>query len=109
MLLPSKEKKMIIYMTKSTRRDKKYMVKFESGKTIHFGAAGMSDYTIHKDSDRKDRYISRHSAGGSENWTKSGIETAGFWSRWILWNKTTIADSINDLERRFNIKVGVIF
>ncbi len=34
----------------------------ESGreKTINFGAKGMSDYTIHKDPERKQRYIERH-------------------------------------------------
>ena len=29
-------------------------------KRIHFGAANMSDYTIHKDDERKQRYIARH-------------------------------------------------
>ena len=27
---------------------------------FHFGAAGMSDYTINKDDDRKQNYIIRH-------------------------------------------------
>ena len=29
-------------------------------KNVSFGAAGMSDYTLHKDPERKERYISRH-------------------------------------------------
>ena len=29
-------------------------------KTVHFGANGMSDYTIHKDKDRMKRYLNRH-------------------------------------------------
>jgi len=29
-------------------------------KTTHFGAAGMSDYTKHKDPERKQRYLNRH-------------------------------------------------
>ena len=53
------------HLYKSNRKDKKYMVKFvnENGKinTIHFGAFGMSDYTINKDEKRKERYIKRHS------------------------------------------------
>ena len=28
--------------------------------SVHFGAKGMSDYTIHKDDERKYRYIMRH-------------------------------------------------
>ena len=71
-------------LEKSTRDGKKYMVKYD-GATIHFGQLGASDYTINKNPKRKQAYISRHQK--RENWTKSGIKTAGFWSRWILWNQ----------------------
>ncbi len=47
-----------------------------------------------KDEERKLRYIKRHN---SENWTKSGIDSAGFWSRWLLWNLPTISSSYQDL------------
>lgn len=40
-----------------------------------------------------------------ENWTKSGIDTAGFWSRWVLWNKPTLAASVADTEHRFGIDI----
>ena len=50
----------LIYIKSSTRKDKKFMAKFcntENGreKTTHFGAKGMSDYTIHIDPERKER------------------------------------------------------
>lgn len=93
---------MIVYLCKSTKSDKKYMVKIDS-KTVHFGAAGMSDYTKHKDSERKSRYITRHKK--RENWNKSGIKTAGFWSRWLLWNKSSLKSSITDIEKKFKIKI----
>lgn len=69
-------------------------------KTTHFGAEGMSDYTIHKDDKRKDRYLSRHRA--RENWNSP--MTAGALSRWILWNKKTRSASIKDFKNRFNYK-----
>jgi len=72
-------------------------------KTIHFGAKDYSDYTIHKDPDRKQRYIDRHKE--NEDWTKSGIDTAGFWSRWLLWNEPTLKDSIKEIEDKFGIKI----
>jgi hypothetical protein len=72
------------------------------GKTIHFGAAGMSDYTKHKDKDRMKRYSARHKRGG-ETWGKSGIKTAGFWSKWLLWNKPTIGGSKRDIASKFNV------
>ncbi len=77
----------------------KYYIVTESGKKIFFGAAGYSDFTQHKDEARKMRYINRHKK--TENWTKSGIDTAGFWSRWLLWNKTSIKTSYEDIKKRF--------
>jgi hypothetical protein len=43
--------------------------------------SGYSDFTIHKDEARKQRYINRHK--NNKNWTKSGINTASWWSRWL--------------------------
>ena len=40
-------------------------------KTTHFGAAGFSHYPIHKDDERKKRYIDRHKK--SENWNNTSI------------------------------------
>ena len=94
---------MIIYLSKSTRVGKKYMVKVED-KIIHFGQAGASDYTEHKDKERKQRYLARHK--NRENWTKSGINTAGFWSRWLLWGEPTIAASIKKIQKKFNVKIN---
>lgn len=75
----------------------------EKLKTVQFGQAGAEDFTIHKDEERKQRYIDRHKK--REDWTKSGIDTAGFWSRWLTWNKETISASISDIENKFNVDV----
>ena len=91
-----------IYLSKSNRKDKKYSV-LVGTKIIHFGAKGYSDFTIHKDVERKNRYIQRHKA--KENWKKSGIKTAGFWSRWLLWGEPTITTSIKNIEKKFNVKI----
>ena len=77
----------------------KYYIITKSGRKISFGAVGYSDFTKHKDEDRKQRYINRHR--NKENWTKSGIDSAGFWSRWLLWNKPSIKDSYNDIKNRY--------
>ena len=92
----------LIKIVKSTRADKKLMAVFlncETNrlKTVHFGAKGMSDFTIHKDKERKQRYIDRHNK--RENWNNP--ITAGSLSRWILWNKPTIKSSIADYKKRF--------
>ena len=83
---------------------KKYDAIIDGKKTIPFGAKGMSDYTKHKDDERKERYIDRHKK--NENWNDP--KTAGFYSKNILWNKKTITESIRDTNNRFkniNIKM----
>ena len=67
---------------KSDKQGKKYYIITESNRKIYFGANGYSDFTIHRDEQRKQRYIDRHK--NNENWSKSGIDTAGFWSRWFF-------------------------
>lgn len=91
-----------VILKKSNKKDKKFMV-IIGDKIIHFGSSGYSDYTIHKDKERKKRYLLRHKK--RENWNKSGINTAGFWSRWILWNKQTINESIKDLQKKYKINL----
>ena len=89
------------YPYKSDKPEKKYYIITKSEKKVYFGAAGMSDFPHHRNEARKIRYINRHKK--NENWTKSGIDTAGFWSRWLLWHLPTIKESYADIKRRFNI------
>ena len=90
---------MDIVISPSTRTTKKYQAVIDGRKTIHFGSSSHSDFTRHKDTERKQRYINRHRK--NEDWTKSGVETAGFYSRWVTWHKPTIEKSIEDLNNRF--------
>jgi len=89
----------------STQKDKKLMAIFydddgKKKKTTHFGAKGMSDFTIHKDKERKQRYLDRHRK--RENW--NDYMSAGALSRWVLWNKPTLKASIADYKKRFKLK-----
>ena len=60
---------------------------------------GYSDFTHHKNEERKKRYIERHQH--NENWNDP--MTPGSLSRFILWNKTSLQESINDFKARFNL------
>ena len=96
-----------VYLSPSLRKDKKWKSRLTwLNKTVHFGAKGMSDYTIHKDKERKQRYLTRHRV--RENWTVRGIDTPGFWARWILWNQPSLHASIRDTEKRFGLKIVLI-
>jgi len=91
-------------LSKSNLKTKKYKILTPDGHTIQFGAYGYEDYTIHKDDKRKERYIMRHQA--NEDWNTPN--SAGFFARWILWNKKSLSASINDTEKRFNIKIKLL-
>ena len=90
---------MEIVIKKSTNSNKKFDAVIDGKKKISFGQAGASDYTKHKDDDRKNRYVDRHRK--NENWGKDGVETAGFWSKNVLWNKKTLKDSVDDINKKF--------
>ena len=97
---------MEVVITKSKKPDKKYDARIDGTKTVSFGQKGASDFTKHKNTDRKERYIDRHK--NNEDWNKSGAEADGFYSRWITWNKPTLKESIDDINKRFknlNIKM----
>jgi len=87
------------YPYPSTDKIHKYLIITSTGRKVRFGAKGYEDFTTHKDEERKQRYINRHKK--KENWTKAGIDTKGFWSRWLLWNKPTISESYEDIKKRF--------
>jgi hypothetical protein len=65
---------------------------------VKFGALGYTDYTQTHDKERKRLYLLRHQ---HEDWNNP--RTAGALSRWILWNKPSITDSIADYKRRFDM------
>ena len=77
----------------------KYYIITKSGKKVYFGQYGASDFTIHKDEERKKRYIERHK--NRENWSKSGLDTPGFWSKWYLWSKPTKKEAYNYIKSHF--------
>lgn len=94
---------MFIKLIKSPNKKKKYRVIFENKSKVDFGASGYSDYTIHKDPERMQRYLSRHRA--REDWTKKGIKTAGFWSRWLLWSEPSMSKAKQLIAKKFQIKI----
>ena len=97
----------LISFKKSDQPGKKYMVTIERDgrqKTIHFGASAYNDYTSFPAlvrEKRKAAYISRHKS--REDWTASGVDTAGFWSKHILWNKPSIQASLAQTRSTFNL------
>jgi hypothetical protein len=91
-------------LRRSHNKAKKWDAVFEkpdgSTKTVPFGQKGYSDFTKHRDTQRRGRYLERHARMG-ENWDDP--TTPGALSRWILWNKKTLRASLKDFKRRYHV------
>ena len=96
----------VYYLEKNPDSKKKFKVTLPTGKTVKFGARAYSDYTLHKNRARMDRYLARHRT--REDWTKKGINSAGFWSRWILWSEPGLKRAIRATEKKFNITIRLL-
>jgi hypothetical protein len=90
-------------LLKSPISGKKWRVELPNGKHVDFGAKGYQDFTMHRDTERMRRYIIRHQK--RENWTKSGVGTAGFWSRWILWSAPSFEGAVRKTEKIIGNKI----
>jgi len=89
--------------SQSSKHYKKWAVDLPSGKTVYFGDNRYEDFTIHKDPNRMENYLTRHQK--REDWTVDAITKPGFWSRWLLWNLPSFTQSLKDIENRFGIKI----
>ena len=85
----------------SKRQSKKWKITTPMGRLVFFGQKGYFDFTQHKNEARKMNYINRHAA--NEDWTD--LTKAGTWSRFLLWEKTTLKEAIKNMEKKFNIKI----
>ena len=95
----------MIEVTKSSATGKKYTATMPSGKKVHFGAKGYQDFTQHGDEARRKNYLARH-GGSGQDW--GDRETAGYWSRWLLWERPTLAGAAAALRKKgVKLKVRV--
>tara|TARA_E500000318_G_scaffold38142_1_gene36769 strand:+ start:2842 stop:3147 length:306 start_codon:yes stop_codon:yes gene_type:complete len=100
---------MKVIIKSSTNPKKKHMAifyekgkdgKMKKKKTTHFGSAGMSDYTINKDKERRKRYLDRHRK--RENWNNP--MSAGSLAKNILWgDSTSKTANIRAFKKKFNL------
>lgn len=68
-------------------------------KTTHFGARGMSDFTLHKDRRRRQLYLARHRP--TEDWNDP--TSAGALSRWLLWEYPSMNQALRAFKARFHL------
>ena len=119
---------MHVKIIRSPDRKKKFRAILGDGRTVDFGASGYSDYTKHKTPSRMRSYVLRHggrvpkrtiaerdpgriqkmmldvNSSDNEDWKISGIDGAGFWSRWYLWSHPYFESVKKFMSKRFGIK-----
>lgn len=64
----------------STRKDKKFMVLNPEGKRVHFGQRGFSDWHLHKDTERRDKFRTRNA-----RWANAPKWTPAHLAYYVLW------------------------
>lgn len=92
-----------VSITKSDREGKKLKAVFTrhngTKKTIHFGSAGMDDYTKTKDKAQRTRYRARHKGDNLSNPRSPGALS---WN--VLWgNSTSKRDNIASYKSKFGL------
>lgn len=109
---------------------KKYRATLPNGKVVRFGLRGYSDFTLHKDPQRMMRYIRRHGAlipksmsnrveglterlskvnkSSKEDWSRQGVNTAGFWSRWFLWSHPNLTKAAQRASKAAGMPVVLV-
>jgi len=118
---------MRVKIIRSPNPKKKLRAVLEDGRTVDFGARGYSDYTKHKNPSRMRSYVLRHGGrvpkrtiaerdpkkiqdmmlnvtfSDKENWKMSGIDGAGFWSRWYLWGHPSFEGAKKIISKKFRV------
>ena len=93
----------LVKIVRSRKPAKKYDAYFitdkNRSKVVSFGAAGMKDYTKHKDKSRQERYIKRHKK--NEHWNSP--MTPGALSRYVLWSSPSLKQGISNYKRKFRL------
>lgn len=96
-------------LRESKKKTKKYDLIKPDGKIMSFGAKHMSDYTIHHDKARKERYIARHETNEKKFWDDEVPLTPSYLSRFILWETKDINKAILGVEHRRGIHINKEF
>lgn len=102
---------MNIIIDKSKLKDKRFKAIIETDKgkkTVNFGSKNAYTYFDGAPDLRKNNYIKRHKEL-NEDWTKKGINTAGFWSKWYLWHlqNPTQPEQIAFFKNKFNVALNI--
>jgi hypothetical protein len=100
----------LLDVKKSNRKNKKWVAEFclcsgcsrckpDERKFVHFGHSEYSDYTIHGNKDRRERYRARAAAGKD-----APADTARALAYHLLWgDSTSLKENIKSFKQKYNV------
>ncbi len=103
----------IYYPYKATDKKHKYFIITSTGKKVRFWSSKNKDYTIYYQelgkyiADKKRKAYINCDSKLNENWSESGIDTAGWRSRYLLWEYPTIDEAYQHREKRLK-SIGIL-
>ena len=89
---------MEVAIQKSSKPGKHYQAT-DGKRTTYFGDSSYSDFTKHKDEQRKKNYISRHS---NEDQSVSNALSPAFLARHGLWSEKSVPESVRKLNKKYS-------
>jgi len=89
----------ILKIQVSKKKDKKFRVILDNGDSYDFGLLGSQTYLDHQNKDKRTNYWKRHYNSQHEKELLTwAIPSPATFSAYLLWNKKTLSESINDLN-----------
>ena len=93
----------IVSLEKSNRKDKKYVVLLDNGKSYHFGLKNAITYVEGATKEKRDAFLARHLNNPLEKkLIENVIPSPALFSVYLLWNTPSLEKNIKILNRMFS-------
>ena len=93
----------IVSLEKSNRKDKKYVVLLDDGKSYHFGLKNAITYVEGATKQKRDAFLARHLNNPLEKkFIENLVPSPALFSVYLLWNTPSLEDNVKILNRLFS-------
>lgn len=90
----------IVSLEKSTRKDKKYVVLLDDGKSYHFGLKNSVTYIEGASKEKREAFLARHLNNPLEKkLIENLVPSPALFSVYLLWNTNDIEKNLKILNR----------
>lgn len=93
----------IVSLEKSNRKDKKYVVLLDDGKSYHFGLKNSITYVEGATKQKRDAFLARHLNNPLEKkLIENVIPSPALFSVYLLWQTPSLDENVKILNRLFS-------